>query len=89
MVDEDQNRLSDEELNALVSNHEEADFTAAVLDPTEIEQKSVRPHNLVTEDTTIGINLAAVDMITERFTRHLRLGLLEVLVQVLVSLPIE
>ena len=45
MVDEDQNRLSDEELNALVSNHEEADFTAAVLDPTEIEQKSVRPHN--------------------------------------------
>ena len=79
MVDEDQNRLSDEELNALVSNHEEADFTAAVLDPTEIEQKSVRPHNLVTEDTTIGINLAAVDMITERFTRHLRLGLLEVL----------
>ena len=79
MVDEDQNRLSDEELNALVSNHEEADFTAAVLDPSEIEQKSVRPHNLVTEDTTIGINLAAVDMITERFTRHLRLGLLEVL----------
>ena len=34
---------------------------------------------LVTEDTTIGINLAAVDMITERFTRHLRLGLLDVL----------
>ena len=50
-----------------------------MLDPTETEQKSVRPHNLVTEDTTIGINLAAVDMITERFTRHLRLGLLEVL----------
>ena len=79
MVEEDQNRLSDEELNALVSNHMEDDFSAAVQDPLENEQRSIRPHNLVTEDTTIGINLAAVDMITERFTRHLRLGLLEVL----------
>ena len=76
---EDSSRLSEEELNALTSDEGFDEDSAPLLDPDAIQNGSVRPHNLVTEDTTIGINLAAVDMITERFTRHLRLGLLEVL----------
>ena len=76
---EDSSRLSEEELSALASDDGFEDDLGSLLDPSEASSASVRPHNLVTEDTTIGINLAAVDMITERFTRHLRLGLLEVL----------
>ena len=75
---EDSSRLSEEELNALTFD-EGFEEDSALLDPDSALGSSVKPHNLVTEDTTIGINLAAVDMITERFTRHLRLGLLEVL----------
>ena len=76
---EDSSRLSEEELNALASDEGFDEDSASLIDPEHVSSASVRPHNLVTEDTTIGINLAAVDMITERFTRHLRLGLLEVL----------
>ena len=76
---EDSSRLSEEELNALASEEGFDDDSASLIDPEAALSAEIRPHNLVTEDTTIGINLAAVDMITERFTRHLRLGLLEVL----------
>ena len=76
---EDSSRLSEEELNALTFDEGFEDDSASLLDPDNVLGNTVKPHNLVTEDTTIGINLAAVDMITERFTRHLRLGLLEVL----------
>ena len=75
---EDGSRLSEEELSALVADEGFEDDAGSLMDPNG-NGATVRPHNLVTEDTTIGINLAAVDMITERFTRHLRLGLLEVL----------
>ena len=76
---EDSSRLSEEELNALTFDEGFEDDSASLLDPNSALGSAVKPHNLVTEDTIIGINLAAVDMITERFTRHLRLGLLEVL----------
>ena len=76
---EDSSRLSEEELNALTFDEGFAEDSGSLLDPEAALGSAVRPHNLVTEDTTIGINLAAVDMITERFTRHLRLGLMEVL----------
>lgn len=76
---EDSSRLSEEELNALTFDEGFEDDSGSLLDPEAALGSAVRPHNLVTEDTTIGINLAAVDMITERFTRHLRLGLMEVL----------
>ena len=76
---EDSSRLSEEELNALTFDEGFEEDSASLLDPEAALGSAVRPHNLVTEDTTIGINLAAVDMITERFTRHLRLGLMEVL----------
>ena len=78
MVD-DPNRLSDEELSALTSAESFADDLAGMAGPTEDSDANVKVHSLVTEDTTIGINLAAIDMITERFTRHVRLGLTEVL----------
>lgn len=76
---EDGSRLSEEELSALASDDGFDEDLGTLLDPSEVSSVSVRPHDLVTEDTTIGINLAAVDMITERFTRHVRLGFLEVL----------
>lgn len=75
-MSDDSRRLTDEEIEALSSmemseNTSSADVSAQLGD--------VKAHNLATEDRTIGINLSAIDMITERFTRHLRLGLLEVL----------
>jgi flagellar motor switch protein FliM len=39
----------------------------------------VAKHDLASEDSTVGINLSAIDMINERFVRLFRLGLLEVL----------
>lgn len=76
MVD-DPNRLSEEELSALASAGDVDDGSS--IPWAEADSGNVKVHSLVTEDTTIGINLGAVDMITERFTRHVRLGLLEVL----------
>lgn len=75
-MSDDSRRLTDEEIEALSrleisENTSSADVSAQLGD--------VKAHNLATEDRTIGINLSAIDMITERFTRHLRLGLLEVL----------
>lgn len=40
---------------------------------------NVRRHDLVSEDSTLGVNLASIDMINERFIRLFRLGMLEVL----------
>ncbi|MFM7568313.1 MAG: flagellar motor switch protein FliM, partial [Betaproteobacteria bacterium] len=39
----------------------------------------VAKHDLASEDSSVGINLSAIDMINERFVRLFRLGLLEVL----------
>jgi flagellar motor switch protein FliM len=39
----------------------------------------VRRHDLAGEDSSLGVNLASVDMINERFIRLFRLGMLEVL----------
>jgi flagellar motor switch protein FliM len=39
----------------------------------------VRKHDLTTEDSSLGINVASLDMINERFIRLFRLGMLEVL----------
>ena len=63
----DGRQISDEELSALVSDpsapaSSDSGSEQSFLDGAE----HIRPHNLVTEDTTIGINLAAIDMINER-----------------------
>ncbi len=39
----------------------------------------VRKHDLTTEDSSLGVNVASLDMINERFIRLFRLGMLEVL----------
>ena len=39
----------------------------------------VAKHDLASEDSSVGINLSAIDMINERFVRLFRLGLLDVL----------
>jgi flagellar motor switch protein FliM len=38
---------------------------------------SVRKHDLASEDSSLGVNVAALDMINERFMRLFRLGMLE------------
>jgi len=39
----------------------------------------VRKHDLASEDSSLGVNVASIDMINERFIRTFRLGLLEML----------
>ena len=39
----------------------------------------VRKHDLASEDSSLGVNVASIDMINERFVRTFRLGLLEML----------
>jgi flagellar motor switch protein FliM len=39
----------------------------------------VRKHDLAAEDSTLGVNVASLDMINERFIRLFRLGMMEVL----------
>jgi flagellar motor switch protein FliM len=70
------NLLSSEELDALaqsagsgVSAGETGYNVGAV----------VRKHDLASEDSTLGVNTASLDMINERFIRLFRLGMLEVL----------
>ena len=40
---------------------------------------AVRKHDLAAEDSSLGVNVASLDMINERFIRLFRLGMLEVL----------
>ena len=40
---------------------------------------SVQKHDLAAEDSSLGVNLASIDMVNERFIRQFRLGMLEVL----------
>ena len=65
---------------------EELDALSAGVDSGEIEvdtglnvHANVVKHDLTAEDSTLGINLSAIDMVNERFVRMFRLGLLEVL----------
>ncbi len=68
-----QSLLSPEELEALTSRAETepADGYNTGVD--------VRPHDLAAEDSSLGVNLASIDMVNERFIRQFRLGMLEVL----------
>ncbi len=68
-----QSLLSPEERDALTSRAETepADGYNTAVD--------VRPHDLASEDSSLGVNLASIDMVNERFIRQFRLGMLEVL----------
>ena len=65
---------------------EELAALSATLSDDNLDSKSgynldvqVRKHDLAAEDSTLGVNVASLDMINERFIRLFRLGMLEVL----------
>ncbi len=68
--------LTPEELSALAEGI--SDGSIAV-DTGYNTSMRVRKHDLASEDSSLGVNVASVDMINERFVRQFRLGLLEML----------
>jgi flagellar motor switch protein FliM len=70
------NLLSPEELDALTAGLEDGSIEA---DTGLNSAATVMRHDLTNEDSSLGVNVGAVDMINERFVRQFRLGLLEVL----------
>jgi len=70
------NLLSDEELAALSQGVRDGLIET---DTGFNTRARVRKHDLTSEDSNLGVNVSAVDMINERFIRLFRLGLLEVL----------
>ena len=70
------NLLSSEELDALTAGLEDGSIEA---DTGLNSAAVVTRHDLTNEDSSLGVNVGAVDMINERFVRQFRLGLLEVL----------
>ena len=73
---ENQPLLSAQELAAL---SEGMDNGSIAVDTGYNLDVNVRKHDLAAEDSTLGINVASLDMINERFIRLFRLGMLEVL----------
>ena len=69
----------------LLSSEELAALSASLSDGTLDSQPGynldvqVRKHDLAAEDSSLGVNVASLDMINERFIRVFRLGLLEML----------
>lgn len=73
---ENQPLLSAEELAALSAA---VDSGSLAVDTGFNVDAHVRKHDLTAEDSSLGINVASLDMINERFIRLFRLGMLEVL----------
>ena len=70
------NLLSPEELSALAEGVNDGSIP---VDTGYNTSARVRKHDLASEDSSLGVNVASVDMINERFVRLFRLGLLEML----------
>lgn len=73
---EQSNLLSPEELAALA---EGIDDGSIAVDTGFNLTTRVKKHDLASEDSTLGVNTSALEMINERFVRLFRLGLMEVL----------
>ncbi|MDP6197863.1 MAG: flagellar motor switch protein FliM [Porticoccaceae bacterium] len=73
---ETSNLLSQEELDALAAGIEDGSIESDT--GVNMGARAVK-HDLTNEDSSLGVNVGAVDMINERFVRQFRLGLLEVL----------
>ncbi len=73
---ENQPLLSADELAALSAA---VDSGSLAVDTGFNTDADVRKHDLTAEDSSLGINVASLDMINERFIRLFRLGMLEVL----------
>jgi len=70
------NLLSPEELDALASGIEDGSIQADTGLNGDLE---VVKHDLTSEDSSLGMNLGALNIINERFVRHLKTGILDVL----------
>jgi flagellar motor switch protein FliM len=70
------NLLSAEELDALSAGIEDGSIES---DTGVNTAAAALKHDLTNEDSSLGVNVSAVDMINERFVRQFRHGLLEVL----------
>ena len=70
------NLLSAEELDALSAGIEDGSIES---DTGINTAAAALKHDLTNEDSSLGVNVSAVDMINERFVRQFRHGLLEVL----------
>jgi flagellar motor switch protein FliM len=73
---ESQSLLSSEELAALSASLSDDGTNTS---PGYNLDVQVRKHDLAAEDSSLGVNVASLDMINERFIRLFRLGMLEVL----------
>ena len=73
---ESENLLSKAELDALTAGLFDGSIEADTGINSEI---NALRHDLTNEDSSLGVNVGAIDMINERFIRQFRLGLLEVL----------
>ena len=73
---ETQNLLSPEELAALSASFNDGSMEVDTGYNLDVQ---VRKHDLAAEDSSLGVNVASLDMINERFIRMFRLGMLEVL----------
>jgi hypothetical protein len=73
---EQSNLLSPEELAALA---EGIDDGSIAVDTGFNLTTRVKKHDLASEDSTLGVNTSALEMINERFVRLFRLGLMEIL----------
>jgi flagellar motor switch protein FliM len=73
---ENQPLLSSEELAALSASINDGSLDTQSGYNLDVQ---VRKHDLAAEDSTLGVNVASLDMINERFIRLFRLGMLEVL----------
>lgn len=73
---ETQNLLSPDELAALSAGISDGSLD---VDSGYNVDAQVRKHDLAAEDSSLGVNVASLDMINERFIRMFRLGMLEVL----------
>lgn len=73
---ENTNLLSPDELAALSASISDGSLD---VDTGYNLDAQVRKHDLAAEDSSLGVNVASLDMINERFIRMFRLGMLEVL----------
>ena len=75
-MEKSENLLSKDELAALTAKIE---IGAVEVDTGYNTDARARKHDLTNEDSSLGVNVSALDMINERFIRQFRLSLLEVL----------
>lgn len=73
---ETQSLLSQEEMAALSAGFGDGSLDMQSGYNVDVQ---VRKHDLAAEDSSLGVNVASLDMINERFIRLFRLGMLEVL----------